>query len=272
MRGISFEPIAHKYDSIGDMPVIDWVSGTGFIANFFEPFDRDGIALKSSKGRGKWKGIDPEKIKEIWDNEMNRAIDLGNWYHDQREQEVLACKTLDIGHGDLRVFPSKFASGLKVESDLRLVDGIYPELMVYLESEGICGQADLVEVVDDEVHVYDYKSSKEIPMKSYVNWEGKSNRMYPPISHIDDSKGMHYALQLSLYMYIILRHNPKLRPGKIELHHVKFVKESEDEFGYPIYEQENGHAKVSELVKIPVPYLKKEIEAMIKKFRTIRKK
>ena len=42
-------------------------------------------------------------------------------------------------------------------------------------------------------------------------------------------------LQLSIYMYIILKHNPKLRPGSMFIyHHVQFEEEGKDDYGYPI--------------------------------------
>ena len=53
--------------------------------------------------------------------------------------------------------------------------------MVYLKSAGICGQSDLVEVVNGKVSIIDYKTNKEIKMQSYVDWEGISQKMQFPV-------------------------------------------------------------------------------------------
>jgi hypothetical protein len=40
---------------------------------------------------------------------------------------------------------------LKIAPNQKLDPGVYPEHMVYLKSAGICGQSDLVEVVNGKV-------------------------------------------------------------------------------------------------------------------------
>lgn len=146
----------------------------------------------------------------------------------------------------------------------KLDPGVYPEHMVYLKSAGLCGQSDLVEVVNDKVNIIDYKTNKEIKMKGYTNWEGITEKMLLPVNSLDDCHFNHYALQLSIYMYIILKHNPKLKPGKIFIHHVKFEIEREDNWGYPIGKKdENGDPIVKEVTVIPIPYLIDEVQAVI---------
>ena len=84
--------------------------------------------------------------------------------------------------------------------------------------------------------------------------------MLDPINHLDDCNFNHYALQLSIYMYIILKHNPKLKPGRIFIHHVTFEQESEDKWGYPIAKLDNeGNPIVKEATPIAVPYLIDEV-------------
>ena len=79
--------------------------------------------------------------------------------------------------------------------------------------------------------------------------------MSPPVDSLDDCNFYHYALQLSIYMYIILKHNPKLKPGKIFIHHILFEIETENEWGYPIIKKDsNGDPVVKEVKPIAVPY------------------
>ena len=91
-----------------------------------------------------------------------------------------------------------------------------------------------------------------------------------PVSHIEDCNLMHYNLQLSLYMYMIIKHNPKLKPGKLILQHVIFEKEGDDSHGYPITKyQENGDPIVKQVKKYELSYLKKEVIDIIKYLKTL---
>ena len=84
--------------------------------------------------------------------------------------------------------------------------------------------------------------------------------MSAPVSNLDDCNFNHYALQLSIYMYIILKHNPKLKPGKIFIHHITFEKEGEDKWGYPISKKDdNGDPIVKDVNVLLVPYLIDEV-------------
>jgi hypothetical protein len=114
------------------------------------------------------------------------------------------------------------------------------------------------------VHILDYKTNKEIKKESYKNWEGISQKMTGPCSNLDDCNFNHYALQLSAYMYIILKHNPKYKPGKLILHHISFEEESKDKFGNPVAKRDqDGNPIVKEVVPYELPYLKTEILSMI---------
>jgi hypothetical protein len=89
--------------------------------------------------------------------------------------------------------------------------------------------------------------------------------MSSPVSHLDDCNFIHYALQLSMYMYIILKHNHLYSPGKMVLHHIIFKEASKDKFGNPITAiDSHGDPIVEEVVQYEVPYLKQEVIALIK--------
>ena len=266
---IQFTAENHKYESI-DENEIDWLSVTGLVGLFKQPFDQKAISEKSANSRnGKWKGMEPKKIIEILNKESKRATDLGSWYHDQREKELLMCETLERNGMELPIINVIEQDGVKFAPDQSLTPGIYPEHFVYLKSAGICGQADRVEVLQDTIDIFDYKTNKEIKMESYVNWEGISKKMLGPCSHLDDCHINHYALQLSTYMYVMLKHNHRFKPGKIQIHHITFEIESEDENGYPITAVDQmGDPIVKEVIPYDLPYLKKEVQNMIKHIGT----
>ena len=259
---IIFNAEDHSYKSIDSDENINWISVTTLISKFKNPFNAEKVAKKVSKKKNsKWFGIDPIEIQKIWNNESIRAMTLGTFYHDQREKDICSFSSIEREGFTIPVFvPKGEEDGIKIAPHQRLDPGVYPEHMVYLKSVGICGQADLVEVVDGKVNIIDYKTNKEIRTKSFKNWEGISERMSTPLSHLDDCNFNHYALQLSIYMYIIIKHNPKLRPGKIHIHHVRFEEEGKDEYGYPITKYTlEGDPLLKEVIPISIDYLKDEV-------------
>lgn len=262
-----FEPKSHSYTSVDPNDNTKWISVTTLISALKQPFDSSNIAKKSSTSKkSKWFGMTVEQIQQAWKKEADRACTLGNWYHDQRELDITNCDTIVRYDKTLPVIkPMQDEHGLKVAPSQKLMDGIYPEHMVYMRSAGICGQSDLVEVADGYVHITDYKTNKEIKSESFKNWEGVSQRMNPPVSHLDDCNLNHYNLQLSIYMYMILKHNPNLKPGKLIIHHIAFEEEEEkDEFGYPISKlNADGEPIIKEIIPYELPYLKDEVLAIM---------
>jgi len=262
---IVFNAADHSYKSIDDEN-INWISVTTLVSHFKKPFDAKKIAEKVSKKKtSKWYGIEPSIIQKIWNGEADRSITLGTWYHNQRESDLCSLASIEREGVTVPVFkPSEIREGVKVAPSQKLEPGVYPEHMVYLRSVGICGQSDLVEVVNGKVNIIDYKTNKEIKKESFVNFEGKSEKMNPPVDSLDDCNFYHYALQLSIYMYIILKHNPKLKPGRIFLHHITFEIENEDDWGYPVTKlDENKEPIVKEVIPISVPYLVDEVIAIM---------
>lgn len=262
---LKFTPEDHKYTSIKEEDKQDWISATTFISQFKKPFEADIISQKSSKNKkSKWYGMTPEAIRSAWKAEAKRATDLGTWYHNCRERDICSFDNMERHGLEVPVIKPIESEGAKYSPDQRLKDGIYPEHMVYLKSAGLCGQSDLVEVIDGEVHITDYKTNKEIKIEGFTNWEGITTKLLPPVSHLDDCNLNHYTLQLSLYMYMILKHNPKLKPGVLTIHHVLFETVGEDQYGNPITAlDENGDPIVKDVVPYDLPYLKQEIISML---------
>ena len=259
-----FKPEKHQYVSV-DGPEIEWKSVTSFISQFKQPFESDVIALKSSKNKkSKWFGMSVEDIQAAWKAEAKRATDLGTWYHNCREADLCGLDTIEREGVTVPVFKPIEIEGVKHAPEQKLKDGIYPEHMVYLKSVGLCGQSDLVEVVNNKVNITDYKTNKEIKKTGFMSWDKVTQKMTGPCAHLDDCNFNHYSLQLSIYMYIILKHNPRYKPGKMFLHHVIFEKEGEDKFGNPIPKKDsNGDPIVKTVVPYEVPYLKSEVISMI---------
>jgi uncharacterized protein YozE (UPF0346 family) len=253
---IVFQASDHSYKSIDNADKINWISVTTLVSHFKKPFDAKAVAAKVTKSkRSKWFGIDPIAIEAIWNAESDRAMTLGTFYHNQRESDICGLASMEREGIVVPIYPpSGESNGIRVAPSQKLDTGVYPEHMVYLKSKGLCGQSDLVEIVNGRVNIIDYKTNKEIKKESFKNWEGISEKLKDPIKHLDDCNYNHYALQLSFYMYIILKHNPKLKPGIMKLHHVIF----EDTL-----DESNNHI-VKDTIVYEVPYLKQEVITLIK--------
>jgi hypothetical protein len=262
MSILQFTAHNHKYKSEDD---VNWLSVTSLISNFKQPFDADGIASKVAKSKkSKWYGMTPAEIKEAWKSEAKRATDLGTWYHNQREADLCGLDNMERHGTTVPIFKPIEKDGIKYSPNQKLSNGVYPEHMVYLRSAGICGQSDLVEVINGVVHITDYKTNKEIKLEGYTNWEGVTQKMSPPVSHLDDCHLNHYALQLSMYMFIILKHNPKLSPGVLTIHHILFQEAGRDRFDNPISALDsNGDPIVLDVIQYDLPYLKEEAISLI---------
>ena len=66
-------------------------------------------------------------------------------------------------------------------------------------------------------------------------------------------------------MYIILKHNPTFKPGKLVLHHIQFEEEDQkDEYGYPILKQSvEGDPIIKNIIPYEMPYLKDEVMSVL---------
>ena len=90
---VIFKENGHVYESLDEnleKDKIIWTSVTTFISKFKPKFNAKAQAKKSCKNkRSKWYGLKPKEVTDIWKKETDRAIKLGNWYHDQREEGML---------------------------------------------------------------------------------------------------------------------------------------------------------------------------------------
>jgi hypothetical protein len=266
---VVFKSDGHIYETLDEnleKDKIKWTSVTSFVGMFKPKFDAEAQSKKSSKNkRSKWYGMTPKEILAAWDGESQRAIGLGNWYHDEREKRLLEFKTIERDGTEVPIIkPIVDQNGIKIAPEQKLSEGVYPEHFVYLKSAGLCGQADLVSIVNGKINILDYKTNKEIKKKGFTNWEGITSKMYNPVSHLDDCNLKHYNLQLSLYAYIIKKHNPKLKIGDLQIQHVIFEKEGEDKFGYPITKYNDQKEPIIKEIKIyKLPYLKQEVQSLM---------
>lgn len=264
---IKFTELNHKYEST-DNANINWTSVTTAVHHFTQPFDSDSIALKTSQSKkSKWYGMPVKEIQAQWKSTNTYSLTLGTWYHKMMEDAALSHETISVDGVELKIVKpimvgdEKFAPIQKLQNNTK-----YPEHFTYLKSIGMCGQSDEVDVINGLLNIADYKTNKEIKFQSYKRWDTGYQMMKPPFHHLQDCNWVHYCMQLSIYMYMILKHNPQLKPGKITLNHILFEVEGRDKFDNPIYKTDDqGNFIVKEGSPIPhdVPYLKTEVQVLM---------
>jgi hypothetical protein len=265
-----FEPVTHTYKTSENE---EFTSVTKLLSMYKQPFDAPVAAAKASRNmRSKWYGMQPDEIMKVWNKEGERSINLGNWYHDQRERDLLQCDTISYSNNILKVHGCLYdEEGMKTAPDQKIGDGVYPEFFLYLPSARIAGQSDRITVSGGRVDILDYK---EIKTQGFRNREGLTQKMLYPLNHLDDCNLNHYTVQLSIYMYIMLKHNPLYFPGELTLQHIVFEEDyDKDPFGYPVYlRDEEGNFIIKEIIPYKVPYLKDEVHTLIEHFKETKTK
>lgn len=271
---IAFEEKAHRYWDVTD-PSKKFTSVTTIIEKFGQPFDKEFWsaykALEKLLSADAWKIEKPSLLKSkkfdksllelhyISENDFNReqqAI-LDSWDEENRK----SCERGTKIHADFEnsfykkkknIDISKFQIGGKFEcrkdyTDLDLENAVYPEYLIHrISPDGklcIAGQIDLLVKKGNNIIVGDYKTNKEIKMKSFFDSKTKSSvKMKFPLNNLDDTNYWHYCLQLSTYAWMLQKLNPDFVIEDLVMIHI----DHKDKM--TIYH---------------LPYLKNEVEKML---------
>lgn len=177
-------------------------------------------------------------ILDAWDEENRKSCERGTKIHEEIEHSFYD-HPKDISL-------QKFGLGGKFEcrkdySELDLEYGVYPEYLIYRESDDgilrIAGQVDLIVKQGNEITIIDHKTNKKIDQKSGFNSATKSSsKMKFPLNNLMDCNFYHYTLQLSTYAWMLQKINPNFvikdlilnhydHQGNNTLYHCKYLKD-----------------------------------------------
>lgn len=204
----------------------------------------------------KSKRIDDKYFKTIDRQlfESNRAALDVEWK--QKNEEAKA--TGSVVHEMIRnqlvtdIFKARVAYDLQgdvepTEAILTAQNGLFPEQRMEVKLDDdylLVGIADLISIHDGVVDIIDWKTDDDIKFRSkYDTAKKHTKRLKYPLSKLEDVNGIHYQLQLSIYMYMILQLRPDLKPGKLKIIWIKDMKPKKT---------------------FEVEYLQKEIESLLK--------
>lgn len=189
-----------------------------------------------------------QDILDSWEAEKNASCERGTKIHSMIENKFY--------EGGKNVSLKKFGIGGKFEcrkdyTELDLPYGVYPEYLIYYEDEDkilrLAGQIDLLIKYDNEITLVDHKTNKEIKKSGFYNKQTKSSeKMLYPLNSLDECEFSHYAMQLSTYAYMLQKLNPNFVINKLYINHY----------------DHSGKNTIMEC-----PYLKAEVEAMLKHYR-----
>lgn len=186
-----------------------------------------------------------QDILDLWDEENRKSCERGTKIHEEIENSFYD-NPKDISL-------QKFGLGGKFEcrkdySELDLEYGVYPEYLVYRESDDgilrIAGQVDLIVKQGNEITIIDHKTNKKIEQKSGFDSATKSNaKMKFPLNNLMDCNFYHYTLQLSTYAWMLQKINPNFiikdliinhydHNGKNTLYHCDYLKQDVEKMLY----------------------------------------
>lgn len=186
--------------------------------------------------------------------EINKALLDAEWKKKNEESKATGTAVHEMIRNELAtdIFAARRDFGLEGDvqsNDVFLMSdgGLFPEqrMEIPLDDEfQLVGIADLISIKDGIVNIIDWKTDEDgIKFKSYYDVAKKhGKKLKYPMSKLDDINGVHYQLQLSIYMYMLLKLRPDLKPGKLKIVWLKDMKVRK------VYE---------------VEYLEKEVERLL---------
>jgi len=226
-----------------------YTSVTTLIKMYAPPFDKEFFSKKKAKELG----ITQEEVLKMWEQNGIEASNAGTFQHNVAEKIALGVELDDMELDYVNPIKAMFEKFDLVSTE------IFPEKRVYHPEWGICGTADGLIPKEGKMNIIDYKTCKDPIRMEGGYWttdKFTDERVYvlsdkkkfkKPISHLPHSKGNEYALQLSIYMYILEQWG--MVPGFLKLWQIR-----NKELG----EKEN--------TGIELPYLREEAKAIIEDF------
>lgn len=245
---VGFEDKTHTYFDLNDGS--KYISVTQLIHHYTHPFDSDfWSSYKSCEwllgdefyplkqtllNTKKWKDSylkeyninkteflkKKSEILESYKKTNKEACEYGSKIHEIMEnlfykKDPKRLQTFGLG-GKIEVSKGNY----KLDKDR----AVYPEIMLSYKADEwlkIVGQADLVIKDGNEISIYDWKTSKSIDKESFFDKVTKKRQIMKfPLDNIQESNYWIYSLQLSLYMYMIEKINPKFKCKKLAVIHI----------------------------------------------------
>lgn len=248
---VGFEESSHTYFDLNN-PSSKYVSVTtlihGYAADFNESFWSAYKALEKLIPKESWTIEKKSLLKTMkFDKSILDLYNISENDFNKTQQEILdmwedkkikSCERGTKIHSEIEnsfykqgnnVNLQKFGLGGKFVckkdySDLDLEYGVYPEYLIYRESEDgilkIAGQIDLIVKSGNDIILVDHKTNEKIDQKGGFNTQTKStSKMKYPLNNLEDCNMSHYTMQLSTYAWMLQKINPNFVIKDLILNH-----------------------------------------------------
>lgn len=223
------------------------ISWSRFIENFFPKFDKS--IAKNCAGKGKYAGMSEQDVLDAWSEKGRIASEYGTRIHD----------ALEVYSKEFRIAPENEDLRpmiLSIMAEYKHYYQVYDEEVFALIEEGIAGTGDKTFLLnnrkDSPFDMEDFKTNIDNGIEYVPSDKVKEKWCKYPIDHLPNCNYTKYALQLSMYAYMFSKWSGR-KPRKLT---IRFIP-PEDKLQH---------------VKIPVPYLKMEVEALIAEYRKMKGK
>jgi len=216
---IKLEIEKHEYKLV-NQPDFVFTSVTTFVNSFFEPFDEIKVSNHLVNNVPKYFGETPESLMKQWDIARKYGTDV--------HLEIEAWIKEGVMPKDVKsIAATKWIGGYVSRPNI----DTFSEVIVYSKDLRIAGTVDVLMMNknSNEYVLIDWKTSKRIDKKSFNRKKGIKKES----SNIDDCKYNHYALQLSMYRYILEKYYAinvtrqlvaQLKDGGVESHSMPYMK------------------------------------------------
>ena len=225
-KNIVLDKAVHEY-SLQTQPDLVFTSVTTFIDGFFESFDSEKIAAKLVKTHPRYADRTVESLIAEWDAAGQHGTDVHEEIENWIKNGVEPGKTkAAAGVSWLKNYQKK--------SDIQVLS----EVIIYSTELKMAGTVDVLALdkTTGNYEIIDWKTSKRIDTSSYGNKTGTSS----VTQDVPDCNFYHYALQLSLYRYLL-----------------------EEYYGVRINNQLIAHLKDDGAKGYVAPYMRDHIVAML---------
>lgn len=247
---VAFNDLNHKYWDITDESK-KYISVTTLIERYGKPFNESFWSKYKALQKIAPDAFRMEKknllLKKKWNKEILKTYGISENEFEKVRKDILnewkqkneeACKRGTKIHADIEnsfyINPNnkeleKFVKGGKFVckknyTDLDLEYGIYPEYLIYRESDDgillLAGQVDLIIKKGNHITIVDHKTNERIYTQGFYDSAIKSTvKMKYPLNKLDDVNFWHYTMQLSTYAWMLQKINPDFIIDDLILNH-----------------------------------------------------
>lgn len=222
---LRFDSGSHLY-SVNGIPL---QSVTDFVEHCFPEFDARTMARHTAARTGQ----NVADVLEMWERKGKESRDAGTEMHKKIESFYQLKNITD--DDTIRLF--------RIFTNQITLNPYRTEWSIYDTATNLAGTVDFVDYTDGKFIIYDWKRSDKLVNNGMPVMKSKYNKKaLPPISHVEDCAYYHYAMQLSLYKYIL-----------------------EKNYGIEISDLRLGvfHPTYNKPYVLKVPYMKREIDTLM---------